>query len=235
MNSPLCGPSWASLAHLLSENRKSRMVIQVSSHPSVKRLKIGLTRIGLDYTALQSLICQLLSIKSPLTNWWRFLYHFVDAPINGLRDEVGDLNEQRPQTQVLGAESTQILGELQAIRQDIGKSPANRINKAVRYGTGLLLVSVLTTGVLAYYATKWRDERDAFEVSDWKWRVMRQVNAEYATKLDGVFASDSVSEPNKIWIIQQEQADATCEAARKVAEQAKVMNAEADKLEGKSR
>lgn len=163
------------------------------------------------------------------------MYHFVDAPINGLRDEVGDLNEQRPQTQVLGAESTQILGELQAIRQDIGKSPANRINKAVRYGTGLLLVSVLTTGVLAYYATKWRDERDAFEVSDWKWRVMRQVNAEYATKLDGVFASDSVSEPNKIWIIQQEQADATCEAARKVAEQAKVMNAEADKLEGKSR
>ena len=63
---------------------------------------------------------------------------------------------------------------------------------------------------------------------------MRQVNAEYATKLDGVFASDSVSEPNKVWIIQQEQADATREAARRAAEQAKAMNAQADKLEGKS-
>ncbi len=159
----------------------------------------------------------------------------ISRAINELRDEVGDLNEQRPQTQVLGAESTQILGELQAIRQDIRKSPANRISKAVQYGTGLLLVSVLTTGVLAYYATKWRDERDAFEVSDWKWRVMRQVNAEYATKLDGVFASDSVSEPNKVWIIQQEQADATREAARRAAEQAKAMNAQADELEGKKK
>jgi hypothetical protein len=159
----------------------------------------------------------------------------ISRAIDELRDEVGDLNEQRPQTQVLGAESTQILGELQAIRQDIRKSPANRISKVVQYGTGLLLVSVLTTGVLAYYATKWRDERDAFEVSDWKWRVMRQVNAEYATKLDGVFASDSVSEPNKVWIIQQEQADATREAARRAAEQAKVMNAQADELEGKKK
>lgn len=155
--------------------------------------------------------------------------------INGLRDEVGDLNEQRPQTQILGTESTQILGELQAMRQDIRKSPANRINKAVQYGTGLLLVSVLITGVLAYYATKWRDERDAFQVSDWKWRVIRQINTEYATKLDGVFASDSLSKPNKTWIIQQEQADVTREAARKAAEQARAMNAQADELEGKKK
>jgi hypothetical protein len=104
----------------------------------------------------------------------------------------------------------------------------------VQYGTGLLVVSLLTTGILAYYATKWKNERDAFEVSDWKWRVVRQEGEEYALRIDNAFSSDSIGERYKKRILEMEQADATREAARRAAEQAKAMNAQADKLEGKS-
>lgn len=117
-----------------------------------------------------------------------FLQRVADA-INGLRSQVQKLTDANPQTQPV--ESTQILVELRAIRQDIRKSPANRINKAVQYGTGLLIVSLLTTGVLAYYATKWRNERDAFEVSDWKWRAVRQDGEDYAVRMDNAFSRDS--------------------------------------------
>ncbi len=160
-----------------------------------------------------------------------FLKRVADA-INGLRDQIQKLADAKPQAQPV--ESTQVLAELRAIRQDIRKSPANRITKAVQYGTGLLVVSLLTTGILAYYATKWKNERDAFEVSDWKWRVVRQEGEEYALRIDNAFSSDSIGERYKKRILEMEQADATREAARRAAEQAKAMNAQADKLEGKS-
>jgi hypothetical protein len=127
------------------------------------------------------------------------------------------------------------LAELRAIRQEILKSPANRINKAVQYGTGLLVVSLLTTGLLAYYATKWKNERDAFEVSDWKWRAVRQDGEDYSIRMDNAFNSDSAGESYKKRIVEMEQADATREAARRAAEQAKAMNAQADELEGKKK
>jgi hypothetical protein len=161
-----------------------------------------------------------------------FLQRVADA-INGLRGQIQKLVEAKPQAQPV--ESTQVLAELQAIRQDIRKSPANRINKAVQYGTGLLIVSLLTTGILAYYATKWKSERDAFEVSDWKWRAVRQDGEDYAIRMDGAFTHDSTAESYKKRIVEMEQADATREAARRAAEQAKAMNAQADELEGKKK
>lgn len=160
-----------------------------------------------------------------------FLQRVADA-IKGLRGQVEKLVEAKSQAQPV--ESTQVLDELRAIRQDIRRSPANRINKAVQYGTVLLIVSLLTTGILAYYATKWKNERDAFEVSDWKWRAVRQDGEEYAIRMDNAFAHDSTAESYKKRILEMEQADATREAARRAAEQAKAMNAQADKLEGKS-
>ena len=159
----------------------------------------------------------------------------VAKAINELRNEVGDLNEQRPQSQAPPVDLTPITQELHTLRQEMRKTPAYQITKAVQYGAGLLLVSLLTTGVLAYYATKWKNERDVFEVSDWKWRAVRQVDAVYADKVDQAFETDSSSQDDKVWIIQQEQADATREAARRAAEQAKAMNAQADKLEGKKK
>jgi hypothetical protein len=159
-----------------------------------------------------------------------FLQRVADA-INGLRGQVQKLVDAKPPAPPV--ESTQVLEELRAIRQEIRKSPANQITKAVQYGTGLLIVSLLTTGLLAYYATKWKNERDAFEVSDWKWRAVRQDGEDYAVQMDNAFSSDSAAESYKKRIVEMEQADATREAARRAAEQAKAMNAQADELEGK--
>lgn len=169
---------------------------------------------------------------APLPDLQPFLQRVADA-INGLRGQVQKLVEAKPQAEPV--ESNPVLEELRAIRQDIRKSPANRISKAVQYGTGLLIVSMLTTGILAYYATKWKNERDAFEVSDWKWRAVRQDGEDYAVRMDGAFAQDSTAENYKKRILEMEQADATREAARRAAEQAKAMNAQADKLEGKKK
>ncbi len=190
----------------------------------------GLTE---DVANLIKLLTAQESKPATLTDLQPFLQRVADA-IKGLREQVKSLTEQKSQPQAQAVELTDIREELRAIRQDIRKSPANRITKAVQYGAGFLVVSLLTTGVLAYYAIKWKNERDTFEVSDWKWRAVRQVDAVYAAKVDKGFALDSTSQPNKVWILEQEQADATRDAARRAAEQAKAMNAQADKLEGKS-
>jgi len=159
-----------------------------------------------------------------------FLQRVADA-INGLRGQIQKLVEAKPQAQPV--ESTQVLAELRAMRQDIRKSPANRINKAVQYGTGLLIVSLLTTGILAYYATKWKNERDTFEVSDWKWRYTQQANPEYAAFAEDKFPGDSIKADLTQWVFEQESADQKREAARKAQEQAKVLSEQANQLEGK--
>lgn len=161
-----------------------------------------------------------------------FLQRVADA-INGLRGQVEKLVEAKPQAEPV--EPTQVLTELRAIRQEIRKSPTNRITKAVQYGGGLLIVSLLMTGVLAYYATKWKNERDGFEVSDWKWRAVRQDGEDYAIRMDSAFTDDSTAESYRKRVVEMEQADAAREAARKAAEQAKAMNAQADELEGKQK
>jgi hypothetical protein len=159
-----------------------------------------------------------------------FLQRVADA-INGLRGQIQKLVEAKPQAQPV--ESTQVLAELRAIRQDIRKSPANRINKTVQYGIGLLIVSLLTTGILAYYATKWRNERDTFEVSDWKWRYTHQANPEYAAFAEDKFPGDSIKADLTQWVLEQESADQKREAARKAQEQAKVLSEQANQLERK--
>lgn len=186
-----------------------------------------------DVTNLIKLLTTKETKPATLPDLQPFLQRVADA-IKELREQAKTLADQKPQPQAQAFDSGELLAELRTLRQEIRKSPAHRISKAVQYGAGLLVVSLILTGVLAYYVTKWKDERDAFEVSDWKWRAVRQVDPVYAAKVDADFAADSTLKFNKDWILQQEQADATREAARQAAEQAKAMNEQADKLEGKS-
>lgn len=155
----------------------------------------------------------------------------VANAINGIRGRVESLSQQKAPAPVV--DLSRVEEQLRQLQQQVRQSPANRISKAVQYGTGLLAVSLLLTGVLGYWAMKWKDERDQFEVSDWKWRAVRQDGEDYALKLDHAFARDSTAEYYKTQIVKMEQADATREAAKRAAEQAKVMNAQADQLEGK--
>ncbi|GAB4041824.1 hypothetical protein [Spirosoma gilvum] len=155
----------------------------------------------------------------------------VANAVNGLRSEVSDLKQQKPQA--TSVDLTPISQQLQLLREDVRRSPANRITRGVQYGLILLLVSLVSTGILAYYAIKWKDERDQFEVSDWKWRAVRQDGPTYAAQLDGAFAHDSGSYYQQR-VIKLEQADATREAARKASEQAKALSEQANQLEGKA-
>jgi hypothetical protein len=162
-----------------------------------------------------------------------FLQRVADA-INGLRDQLKESSKKKPPEPETPRESPQLLAELRAIRQAISQSPANRIGQAVQYGTVLLIASLFTTGIMAYYAVKWRDERDSFEVAHWKWRYTQQANPEYAAFAEDKFPGDSIKADLTQWVLEQESADQKREAARKAAEQAKVMNAQADELERKS-
>lgn len=154
----------------------------------------------------------------------------VANAVNGLRSEIGDLKQQKPPA--TSVDLSPLTSQLQSLREEVRRSPANRITKGVQYGLGLLIVSLISTGILAYYAMKWKDERDQFEVSDWKWRTVRQDGPAYATQLDGAFAHDSASYYQQR-VLQLEQADATREAARKASEQAKALSEQANQLEGK--
>lgn len=170
---------------------------------------------------------------TPLPDLPSFLQRVADA-ITGLREQVKTLLEQKSQPQAQAVELTDIREEIRAMRQDIRKSPANRINQAVQYGLVFLVVVLISIGVLAYYAMRWKAERDELVDSDWKWRVVRQDAPVYANDLDRAFAHDSAYYYEKR-VVELEAADAARAAAQKAAEQAKAMNAEADKLEGKSR
>lgn len=191
----------------------------------------GLTQ---EVAQLTKLLTTKESKPATLPELQPFLQRVADA-IRELREQVKTFADQKPHVPAQAVDSGELLTELRAMRQEIRKSPANRISKAVQYGAGLLVVSLLLTGVLAYYASKWRTERDAFEVSDWKWRAVRQDGEEYATKMDGAFDRDSTAEYYKKRILEMEQADATREAAQRAAEQAKAMNAQADELEGRKK
>ena len=155
----------------------------------------------------------------------------VASAVNGLRSEMGDLKQQKPQA--TSVDLTPLTSQIQFLREEVRRSPANRITKGIQYGLGLLILSLLATGILAYYATKWKAERDSLVASDWKWRVVRQDSPIYAAELDNAFAHDSAYYYEKR-VSELEAADAARAAAQKAAEQAKIMNAQADKLEGKS-
>lgn len=155
----------------------------------------------------------------------------VANAVNGLRSEVSELKQQKPQA--ASVDLTPLTSQIQSLREEVRRSPANGITKGVQYGLGLLLLSVLTTGVLAYYAIKWKAERDTLVASDWKWRIVRQDSPIYAAELDNAFAHDSAYYYQKR-VVELEEADLSRAAARKADEQAKAMNAQADRLEGKS-
>jgi hypothetical protein len=133
-------------------------------------------------------------------------------------------------------DTSPIEAELRAIRQELRQQPSHTMKRGVQIGTMMLGLALLSLGILSYFAFSWKGERDAFEVSDWKWRGAQQEIPEYATKRDNnSWQDDSVGIANRKWVVDQEQADATRLAAQKAAEQAAAMNAQADKLEGRQK
>lgn len=130
-----------------------------------------------------------------------------------------------------------LTSRLDRLEQAHRQSPERKMSQYLQvgaYGFGLMVILLIT---VTWKAWSLRSERSAFEVSDWKWRNLRQVDPVYVRKIDSTYAVASQVKDGKDladfqqWIIQQEQADVTREAAHQAAEQAKAMNAQADQLE----
>lgn len=159
------------------------------------------------------------------------------------------INELAKAVQGLQSQSKQIppaidlsplTSRLDRLEQAHRQSPERKMSQYLQvgaYGFGLMVILLAT---VTWKAWSLRGERSEFEVSDWKWRNLRQVDPVYVRKIDSTYAvSSQVNEGKDLadihqWIIQQEQADVTREAAHQAAEQAKAMNAQADQLERKA-
>ena len=186
-----------------------------------------------DVTELKQLVADqpkpttLLDAKSSLEK--------VANAVNGLRDEVSQLKGQNETSA-----PADLTPQFDALAQLIRQRPEYRLSQYVQYGGYVFGLLVLLLVGMSWLALDWRHERNDFEVSDWKWRHLRQVDPVYVRNIDSTYSVASQTNDGKEiatlqqWIIQQEQADATRAAAREATERARAMNAQADQLEGKN-
>ncbi|RZK45108.1 MAG: hypothetical protein EOO61_01210 [Hymenobacter sp.] len=188
---------------------------------------------------LQSLIDEVKTLQTKLGKLPTETPPDHRASIDALTKAVQGLQAQSKQT-APGIDLTPISSRLDRLEQAHRQSPERKMSQYLQvgaYGFGLMVVLLMT---VTWQAWSLRRERSEFEVSDWKWRNLRQVDPVYVRKIDSTYAvSSQVNEGKDLadfhqWIIQQEQADVTREAAHQAAEQAKAMNAQADQLERKA-
>lgn len=161
------------------------------------------------------------------------LEQVADA-INGLREEVSKLEQQKEANA-----PADLTPRFDALAQLIRQRPEYRLSQYVQYGGYVFGLLVILLVGMSWLALSWRSERSEFEASDWKWRHLRQIDPIYVRNIDSTYRVASQTNDGKEiatlqqWIMQQEQADLTREAAREAVQQAKAMNAQADQLEGK--
>lgn len=149
----------------------------------------------------------------------------------------GLLNQPKQAPPVVDLEP--ITTQLDRIEYQSRQNPERKMSQYVQVGafaSGLMVVLLVIT---TWSAQSWRSERNAFEASDWKWRNLRQLKPVYVRTIDSTYTVMSQASDGKDleefyqWVVKQEQADATREAARKAAEQAAALTQQANQLEGK--
>ena len=154
----------------------------------------------------------------------------VANAINGLRN---DMQAGKPQPPT-GA-SLDLRPQFDALSQQIRQRPEYRLSQYVRYGGYVFGLLVILLAGVTWLALDWKRERDAYapvyEAAHWRVRYTQQANPDFYAYMEGVFAKDASKVQQ--WTLEQEQADQKRDLARQAAEQAKAMNAQADRLEGK--
>ena len=157
------------------------------------------------------------------------------AKLDQMASAIEQLRQQSKAPAVIdtGAISAQLTRIEQASRQ----RPEYRMSQYVKWGAYTFGIMVILLVVATSLAVRWKLDSDRWESSSswamWRLRYTKQANPHFYNLVEAKFDK----EPDKVgeWIIQQEQADATREAAQKAQAQAAAMNAQADKLEGKKR
>ena len=155
--------------------------------------------------------------------------------IEGFTQAVQDLksgSNQAPPTVDLSA----ITARLDRIEQISRQRPEYKMSRYVQYGAYAFGLMVILLATSVWYALTWRSEREqyaqAYTQDNWRVRYTKQVNPEYYSYMEAVYAKD----PGLFmkWTAEQEQADQKRELAREAAAQAKALSDQANQLEGKA-
>lgn len=162
------------------------------------------------------------------------------ASIEHLTNAVQALDDRLKQTPA-NSDPSAITAQLDRIEHNSRQHPDRKASQYVQIGAIASGVMAVLLIVVTSLALNWRSERNGFEASDWKWRNLRQYDPVYVAETDSIYQVASQASDGQAmagyqrWIIKQEQADATREAARKAAEQAAALTKQANQLEGTKR
>lgn len=130
-----------------------------------------------------------------------------------------------------------IIERLKRLEHLSRQHPDRQASQYVQIGALATGLMVLLLGLMTWRALSWEDERDSYARNytwaNWRLRYLKQAEPEYYQLIEGKFTKDAAGTSQ--WIEEQEQADATREAARKAAEQAAALTKQANRLEGPKR
>ena len=159
------------------------------------------------------------------------------AKLDQMASAIEQLRQQSKAPAPAVIDTDAISAQLTRIEQASRQRPEYRMSQYVKWGAYTFGIMVILLVVATSLAVRWKLDSDRWESSSswamWRLRYTKQANPHFYNLVEAKFDK----EPDKVgeWIIQQEQADATREAAQKAQAQAAAMNAQADKLEGKKR
>lgn len=157
------------------------------------------------------------------------------ASIDELTKAVQSLQNQSKQTPP-AIDLTLITSRLDRLEQNYRRSPERKMSQYLQVGAYGFELMVILLATVTWQAWSLRSERDkyleAFTRDNWRVRYTKQVNPEYYSYMEGVYAKDAAALMK--WTLEQEQADEKRELARQAAEQAKALSDQANRLEGKS-
>lgn len=179
-----------------------------------------------DIKALQAKV-ELLPTEAPPD--YRESIHSLARSVQELQ---GKAQTQAPAPTV---DLSPVLSRIERMEQQIRQRPEYTMSQYVRYGAYAFGLMVVLLVAITWLALSWRSEREqyaqAYTQDNWRVRYTKQVNPEYYSYMEGVYAKD----PGLFmkWTAEQEQADQKRELAREAAAQAKALSDQANRLEGK--
>jgi hypothetical protein len=183
-----------------------------------------LTELTKDVAALKTRV-EKLSTQTPTD---------YGASIEGLTKAVQEMQKQSKQAPAT-IDLSAITTRLDRIEQVSRQRPEYKMSQYVQYGAYAFGLMVILLATSVWHALTWRSERDeyaqAYTQDNWRVRYTKQVNPEYYSYMEGVYAKD----PSLFmkWTAEQEQADQKRELAREATAQAKAIYDQANRLEGK--
>lgn len=159
------------------------------------------------------------------------------AKLDQMASAIEQLRQQSKAPAPAVIDTDAISAQLTRIEQASRQRPEYRMSQYVKWGAYTFGIMVILLVVATSFAVRWKLDSNEWESSNnwatWRVRYLKQVDPQFYDLMNTKFAKEA--DITGQWIMEQEQADATREAAQKAQAQAAAMNAQADKLEGKKK